>query len=307
MRNAFVETLCDLAEKQEDIFLLTGDLGFGVLTKFWENFPDRFINAGIAEQNMTTVAAGLAMEKKCVFTYSIANFPTMRCLEQIRNDVAYHNVNVNIVAVGGGFSYGALGMSHHATEDVGIMRVIPNMVVFTPNDPLEAQYVTKWASEIPQPCYIRLGKGKESFIHQAGDKIQFNVASKLRIGKDVIFMVAGSIVEEVLQAADELKEYDIECGIYAFSSVKPIDKNTIFEAANQTNYIITVEEHSIIGGLGSAVAEVLAEDKHNARLIRLGLNNEFSCVVGSQSYLREFYGISSNKIKAVILSLLKHE
>ena len=166
MRNTFVDTLCKLVTNNKNIYLMTGDLGFGVLNKFIENNPENFINAGIAEQNMAAVAAGMALEGKTVFTYSIANFPTLRCLEQIRNCIAYHNANVKIVSIGAGFAYGAAGMTHHATEDLSIMRAIPNMKVFSPADPNEAAAVTIAAYNIDKPCYIRLGKGREQLIHQ---------------------------------------------------------------------------------------------------------------------------------------------
>ena len=159
MRNTFVRTLIELAKKDKNIELITGDLGFGVLKPFWEQCPDQFTNAGIAEQNMTTVAAGMALEGKTVFTYSIGNFPTLRCLEQIRNDCAYHNVNVKVVCIGGGFVYGSLGMSHQATEDLAIMRALPDVVVMAPGDLVEAEECTKAIAAYDGTCYLRLGRG----------------------------------------------------------------------------------------------------------------------------------------------------
>ena len=171
MRDTFVRTLIELAKEDKNIELVTGDLGFGVLKPYWEAVPEQFTNAGIAEQNMTTLAAGMALTGKTVFTYSIGNFPTLRCLEQIRNDCAYHNANVKVVCVGGGFVYGSLGMSHHATEDIAILRALPDVVVLAPGDLLEAEEATKAMAKYNGTCYLRLGRGGEKKIHQ---KIQYN-------------------------------------------------------------------------------------------------------------------------------------
>ena len=179
MRDTFVRTLITLAKSNPNIELFTGDLGFGVLKPFWEQLPDQFVNAGIAEQNMTAAAAGAAGEGKIVFTYSIGNFPTLRCLEQIRNDCAYHDANVKIVCVGGGFVYGSLGMSHQATEDIAVMRALPNVAVLCPGDPAEAEAATKAIAEYPGTCYLRLGRGGEKRIHK--DIENFKIGQAIRV------------------------------------------------------------------------------------------------------------------------------
>ena len=186
MRDTFVKTLIELAKKDKNIELVTGDLGFGVLKPYWEQLPEQFINAGIAEQNMTTMAAGMALEGKTVFTYSIGNFPTIRCLEQIRNDCAYHNANVKIVCVGGGFVYGSLGMSHHATEDLALLRALPGVVVMAPGDLVEAECATKAIAEYPGTCYLRLGRGGEKRIHDKIDNFQIGKAIKINDGENAI-------------------------------------------------------------------------------------------------------------------------
>src|SRR5437667_4581521 len=165
MRSAFFDTLVRLAEDDERITLVVGDLGFGVIEPFARRFPDRFLNAGVAEQNMTGIGAGMALSGKVVFTYSIANFPTLRCLEQVRNDVCYHAADVKIVAVGGGFAYGSLGMTHHATEDLALMRALPGMVVVAPGDPIEVELATRAVVEHRGPCYLRLGRVGEPCVH----------------------------------------------------------------------------------------------------------------------------------------------
>jgi len=185
MRTAFIETLCELAEQDERIWLLTGDLGYSVLEQFAERFPDRFVNVGVAEQNMTGVAAGLALCGKIVFTYSIANFPTLRCLEQIRNDVCHHNLNVKIVAVGGGLAYGAQGYTHHAIEDLAVMLALPNMTVIAPGDSVEVRLATRAIVDWPGPCYLRLGRAGERIVHQTEPEFQIGKAIVLQQGSDV--------------------------------------------------------------------------------------------------------------------------
>lgn len=209
MRDTFVKTLIELAKKDKNIELVTGDLGFGVLKPYWEQLPEQFINAGIAEQNMTTMAAGMALEGKTVFTYSIGNFPTIRCLEQIRNDCAYHNANVKIVCVGGGFVYGSLGMSHHATEDLALLRALPGVVVMAPGDLVEAECATKAIAEYPGTCYLRLGRGGEKRIHDNIENFQIGKAIKINDGEKVALFSAGAIFDEVQEACKLLNEEGI--------------------------------------------------------------------------------------------------
>lgn len=297
MRDAFVKTLIELAEQNKNIELITGDLGFGVLKPFWEQCPDQFTNAGIAEQNMTTLAAGMAMEGKIVFTYSIGNFPTLRCLEQIRNDCAYHKANVKIVCIGGGFVYGSLGMSHQATEDLAVLRALPGVVVMAPADKVEAEECTRAIVNYQGTVYLRLGRGGEKRIHDKIDNFQIGKAIKLRDGERIVFFSTGAIFEEVQNACEELVEKGYNPSIYTFPTVKPIDKELIEQCAKQFELIVTCEEHNIIGGFGSAVAEVMAEMKRKkAYLIRIGINDEYSIKVGNQKYLREQYGMDSDAI-----------
>ncbi|MCH3918178.1 MAG: transketolase [Spirochaetia bacterium] len=309
MRDTFVKTLIEIAKKDKNVILITGDLGFGVLKPFWEQLPDQFINAGIAEQNMTSMAAGLALEGKIVFTYSIGNFPTLRCLEQIRNDCAYHNANVKIICVGGGFAYGSLGMSHHATEDIAIMRALPNVSVFCPGDLVEAREATKAIYKHSGTCYLRLGRGGERQIHPDNLKTKDNKAILIREsmfgkGKIAVFST-GAILAEATDACDELEKQGISLMQYSFPTVKPIDKDVINKCAQSCKYIVTIEDHNIVGGFGSAVLEVLAPIKDKIRLMRIGLDDEYCYQVGTQKYLQEQYGISKyniiTKIKSVIL------
>lgn len=305
MRDTFVKALCSICETNKDIELITGDLGFGVLKPFFEQFPDQFTNAGIAEQNMTSVAAGMALEGKTVFTYSIGNFPTLRCLEQIRNDCAYHNANVKIVCVGGGFVYGSLGMSHHATEDISVMRSIPNVAVFCPGDALEAAAVTKAIAKYPGTCYLRLGRGGEKPIHKSLENYEIGKAIPVKAGRYVAILTTGAIYEEIDKALEILAENGITPSVYSFPTVKPIDKEAIKKCAESYTIIVTCEENNIMGGFGSAVSEVLADNGLNSKLIRIGIDDTFCDVVGDQSYLRDIYGMSGKKIAEKIIEAMK--
>lgn len=305
MRDTFVKTLIEIAKADKDVHLLTGDLGFGVLKPYWEQLPEQFTNVGIAEQNMTGIAAGLALSGKKVFTYSIGNFPTLRCLEQIRNDCAYHGANVKIVCVGGGFVYGSLGMSHHATEDLAIMRALPSVVVMAPGDLTEAAACTRAIYERQGTCYLRLGRGGEKKIHESISDFQIGKAIQIKEGNRVVVFSTGGIFDEALGAVELLNMQDIHPALYTFPTVKPIDKELILECAGKYDFIVTVEEHNIIGGFGSAVAEVLSEISGNrAAQIKIGLNDTYSCIVGTQKYLRNEYGMSAEKIALQILEYL---
>lgn len=297
MRTAFFRTLLELAEHDERINLIVGDLGFGVVEPFAERFPKRFLNVGVAEQNMTGIAAGMALNGKVVFTYSIANFPTLRCLEQIRNDVCYHNANVKIVAVGGGFAYGSLGMSHHATEDLAIMRALPGMVVVAPGDPLEVEQATRAIAAHLGPCYLRLGRAGEPTVHRPGIAFQLGKAITVRDGGDLTLISTGGLLETALRVAERLEKDGVRARVLSMHTVKPLDTEAVLAAARETRAIVTLEEHSIIGGLGGAVAEVLAEsDGVKVAFKRVGLPSAFSSHVGSQEYLRAAYGLSEDEI-----------
>ena len=301
MRTAFIETLFDVAQHDERIVLIVGDLGFGVVTRFMEQLPQQFVNAGVAEQNMTGIAAGMALSGKIVFTYSIANFPVLRCLEQIRNDVCYHNANVRIVPVGGGMAYGSLGISHHATEDIAIMRSLPNMIVMAPGDPVETELATKALIEWEGPAYLRLGRAGEPVVHSAVPDFELGKAITVRPGKDVTLIATGGQLHDSARAADDLAEQGIDARVVSMHTIKPLDAEAVLAAAEETDGIFTVEEHSVIGGLGGAVAELLLESGLRPRHFkRIGLNDTFSSLVGDQEYLRAVYGLDAKGIVRAI-------
>jgi transketolase len=302
MRTAFFRALFELAAKDPRIYLVVGDLGFGAVEPFAERYPDRFLNAGVAEQNMMGISAGLALSGKIVFVYSISNFPILRCLEQIRNDVCYHNTNVKVVTAGGGFSYGALGSSHHVTEDLAIMRALPNMTVVAPGDPMETEQATLALARHPGPCYLRLGRAGEPVIHKQGIQFQLGKAITVRQGEDLTLICTGALLETAVQIAETLEGIGIQVRVLSMPTVKPLDCEAVLAAARETRRIVTLEEHSILGGLGGAVAEVLAESWEEKILFkRIGLPSIFSSHVGDQQYLRAAYGLS----KEAILETLK--
>jgi transketolase len=299
MRTAFIQQLIKEAETNDKIFLIIGDIGYSVVEPFRDKFPDRFLNAGIAEQNMIGVAAGLAKEGYNVYVYSIANFPTLRCVEQIRNDVAYYKGNVKILAVGAGFAYASLGMSHHATEEIGIMRTLPNMMVASPSDPAEAQAIATFSANYEGCMYIRLGK--------AGEKPVFSAVEPLKPGhlhclqesdSKNLLLVTGSILYSAVQ---QVRELGIDTAIYSVPFVKPLCAEQLCELAAKHTNIVVLEEHQKSCGVGSAVMEKLNEVYADGRLsvypkVRsVAIKDEFIAVAGTQQHLREVAGLTLTK------------
>ena len=306
MRDAFVRALGSEMERNSRIVLITGDLGFGVLRPLWERFPDRMVNAGIAEQGMVSMAAGLASTGRTVIVYSIGNFPTLRPLEQVRNDCAYHNANVKIVCVGGGFVYGSLGMSHHATEDMSVMRAIPEITCFTPGDPAETEAVTLAMLRKPGTCYLRLGRGNEPKVH-AGPVENWSIpqALTLREGTDIALLSAGGILTQAMDAAERLEGKGISAKVVSFPCLKPLDEETVKGLLSSFRCLVTVEENNVAGGFGSAVCEIAAEAGSGCRVRRIGLEDCFATAVGSQQYLRQVYGMDGAAVAEKAEALLK--
>jgi transketolase len=296
MRDRFIQTLSGLAERDPRIMLITGDLGFAVFDEYRRRFPRQFINAGVAEQNMTLVATGMALEGHIVFTYSIGNFPTLRCLEMIRNDAAYHGANVKVVSIGGGFSYGALGISHHATEDLAILRSLPGVTSVSPTSLWEVTQATEAITRLPGTCFLRLDKdvGPDSVDTEP---FVLGAPRRLRHGTDVAFFTTGGILSEVVKAADALACEGISASIYSVHSLNPVIAEPFVAASRGHRAIVTVEEHTIHGGLGGLVLETLGDaGAFPSRFLRIGLDGCFSSVVGSQPYLRTHYRMDAPAI-----------
>ncbi|MEK7481288.1 MAG: glycosyltransferase [Patescibacteria group bacterium] len=304
MRIAFVETLSELARAHDNLMLLTGDLGFGVFENFRKEFPDRFLNAGVQESNMMGMAAGMALAGKTVFVYSIIPFATMRCFEFIRNDVCAHNANVKIVGVGQGYSYSIYGHTHHAIEDVGALRSLPNLKIIAPGDPLEARAATQAIAETDGPFYLRLGKRGEPNIHEKPPLFEIGKGIVVHDGADVALFVSGGMLEHAAQARQMLAERGVSAALISMPTIKPIDANLIREYASRVRVILAIEEHNVIGGLGSAVAEVLAESPHHPQFKRMGVPDVFGVRIGSQEYMRNQMGISKEHIVETALALL---
>jgi transketolase len=297
VRDAFVRTLRGVADADPRVLLMTGDLGYGVFTDFARDLPAQYLNVGVAEQNLAGIACGAALSGHVVFTYSIANFPTLRCVEQIRNDICYHDANVKIVAIGGGFSYGSLGISHHATEDIAILRAIPGMTVLCPGDLYEAAEATTIAYRTPGPCYLRLDKSAAPEVEGADRRIVAGTPRRLRAGSQVAILGVGGVLDDALTAAAALDRDGLSCAVYSVHTIKPLDTRAVAAIVGPAALVVTVEEHTIDGGLGSVVLEACAaEGVWPARLRRFALKNEFSSVVGSQRYLRDRYGLSATAL-----------
>ena len=289
MRNSFINRLTELAEDDSRIFVICGDLGYSVLEPFARKFPDRFLNIGIAEQNMLQVATGLSFEGYNVFTYSIGNFPTLRCMEQIRYDVCYHKANVKIVAVGAGYAYGPLGVSHHTTEDIAMLRALPGMVVTAPGDPIEAVALADWLSQHTGPGYIRLNKTGEPHVHSSPIKMDPGSLIEVTQGKECAVLCCGSVLPLI---AKEMEDNALPWALYSAPFVAPMNPTGLMQLANQFESLVTVEEHQLSGGFGSAVIEIFSDLYESGAISRMppvrrvGIRNRFISVAGSQEYLR---------------------
>jgi len=298
MRTAFINQLIQEAKGNEKIFLLVGDLGFSVVEPFAELFPERYLNVGIAEQNMAGIAAGLAMEGYCVYVYSIGNFPTLRCMEQIRYDICYHNLNVKIVAVGGGFAYGPLGASHHTTEEIGMLRTLPNMVVCAPGDPVEAKAITTFTAHHEGPCYIRIGKAGEPIVHyEFSISLLIGEILEIKRGENTAIFSTGAMLKYV---CDFNSDHNLKASIYSFPFVKPINKDILIPILKSHTRVITIEEHQSQGGFGSAILEAINDLMEEKKLEkfpsvkRIAIPDKFYSLAGSQDYLRKLAGLELN-------------
>jgi transketolase len=299
MRTSFIETLVEVAERDPRVWLLTGDLGYSVLEKFSSKFPERYLNAGVAEQNMVGVAAGLAMTGKVVFVYSIANFPTLRCLEQVRNDVCYHRLNVKIVAVGCGLAYGGHGYTHHGVEDLGVMSLLPHMTVMAPGDPVETRWATRALVEHAGPGYLRLGKAGEPIVHQSTPAFALGKAVQVMDGADATLISTGGMLETATRVATILAARGVSMRVLSMPTLRPFDGDRVIAEAKRTGRIVTLEEHGP-GGLGTMAGECLAQAGVGIRFVPLRLLPEPTLCAGTQAYLCGRHGLSLERIVEVV-------
>lgn len=292
MRKTFIDTLIELARKDPKIFLITADMGFNVLEPFVEEFPDRFLNTGITEQASVSMAAGMALSGYKPYVYSITPFVTMRCYEQVRLDVAYMNADVKIIGVGAGFEYGVAGATHHAIEDISLMRSLPNMQVLCPGDNLEAKALLEQSAQNNKPSYIRIGRNPDPYYHSVDTKIELGKAAVLNRGQDFAIITTSNTLGLGKARLEAMQSEGKNPYLISMHTIKPFDKEIILGLINNGVEIISLEENNIIGGLGSAIAEVIAESGQAAKFKRLGIPDEFTHHIGSQHYHRKRYGIS---------------
>lgn len=296
MRDIFVDEFISLVKKNPKIILITADLGFGSFDEISKNFPDNFLNVGVAEQNMIGVAAGMAMLGRIPFCYSIGNFATLRCLEQIRNDAAYHKLPITIVSNGAGFSYGGLGVTHHATEDISVMNAIPELNIFSPSTNLEVSLLVQLCVKNNLTNYLRLDK---SFHEEQSDNKDIDITKGrwLMRGDDFHIFCTGGITEEAIDVRNKMIKSGIEIGVASFPVIDRIDFDFIDKSLNKCKKIITLEENAYYGGLNSIIAQhILSKNKKIELFKSFSLPKKFSEVVGDQKYLRKYFKISSDDI-----------
>ncbi len=304
MRKAFIETLVQLCEQDTRIWLLTGDLGYSVLEGFAARFPERYVNVGVAEQNMAGIAAGLSLSGKIVFIYSIANFPTLRSLEQIRNDICYHAQNVKIVSVGGGMAYGPAGYTHHAIEDLAIMRSLPNMTIVAPGDPVETRLATRSIVNWDGPCYLRLGKSSEPVVHPSDPELRIGKAILVQAGQDVTLISTGSMLKPVWDAAELLQQKGISARVLSLHTIRPLDDDAIMHAATETQGIVCVEEHRSPGVVFSSVAALLVRRRIQCQVASFDLGESLVEGAYSQSGYHDLLGLKPEVIAERATSLV---
>ena len=302
MRDAFVKKLNEKAANDPAIMLLVGDLGFGVVADFGETYPKQFLNCGVAEQSMVGIAAGMAASGRRPFVYSIANFPTLRPLEQIRNDVCYHGLGVTIVSVGAGLAYGSLGYTHHAVEDISILRSLPGMRVFSPADALECSAAVDEILATPGPAYLRLGKNREPLVNPTQPDLSRGEPILIRDGSDVTLIAAGPIITQALEVAELLAPTGVSVRVVSCPVIKPLNAEAIRAIAAGTVGIVTLEEHTILGGFGSAVLEGFAVRGWRTPILPLGLEDAATHIMGSQEWIRERAGLATPYVRQRVAS-----
>ncbi len=299
MKAAFINTVTELMDNDENIIVITADYGFSVFENLQEKYPTRVINTGVTEQASVGVAAGLAMSGFKVIFYAQAAFATMRCFEQLHLDVAYGNQNITVVGVNAGVSLCQLGVSHFSVEDVGIVRTLPNMTIFTPGNAYEMQWALKEANRLKGPSYLRYAKLQDSDAKKS--RLSLGKPVLVSPGEDATLIVSGGIISMGKQAVELLKGKNIHIALYSMPTIKPIDKKKLLAVGAGKKAVFTLEEHSIIGGLGSAVSEIYAETPNTPPVYRMGIPDQFTSVTGSIDYLLSINGLSAPKIAKEII------
>jgi transketolase len=305
MRNAFADELVKIASEDPRVVLLSGDIGNRLFDPFKTRFPNRFYNCGVAEANMASMAAGMAMCGLRPVTYTITPFNTTRCLEQIRDDVCYHNVPVLIIGTGAGLSYASLGCTHHSCEDISFLRSLPNMTVLCPADSMELRSLLRLSFQSSGPIYMRIGKTNEPVIHPSIPSLAIGKGVCIQEGKDLCIISTGNMLPTTLETAQILKTAGYGVEVISMHTVKPLDIELLSQICQKFPLLATLEEHSLIGGLGSSIAEWMIDQGHTTRLLRFGTQDRFPHPIGSQAYTREYFGLTASKIATNILTTLE--
>ena len=300
MRSETIDALTSYARSHPDVMLLTADLGYSVLERFAEALPNQYANVGICEQAMVGIAAGLALSGRRVVVYSIVNFATLRCLEQLRNNVCYHDLPVTVISVGGGLAYGAQGYTHHGVEDLGIMAMLPNMAVVCPADPHEAMALLPQLLERRRPAYLRLGRSGEPVLHGPDTSVEIGRAIWLSRGADVALLSTGPMLKLALQAANELAASGMTASVASFPCIRPLDEAAVRLAGERHRAVMTIEEHSIEGGFGSRVAETLFAAGLSPRFAKHGVTGALRGQIGSQEWLLGRLGSIADRARALL-------
>lgn len=303
MRTAYLDTLYELAQNDKRVYALISDNGAIVYDKYRRDLPGQYLNLGISEANMIGMAAGMASCGKIPFAYTIGAFLAYRSFEFIRNDVCMQNLNVKIVGTGAGESYSQLGPTHHTTEDLGGLRSLPNLTILCPASPMEVKKATKAACEQDGPIYLRLGTSKESEIYRNDYEFHIGKAVTIKEGNDLTLIGTGSILKDLLEVAEELEPKGIQIRVINVHTIKPLDEDVIRQAVDETGKVITVEDHNVTGGLGSAVAEVIAQYGKSVQFKAMGLMG-FSKGYGTYGQVREQNGLGKNRIRKTICDML---
>jgi len=303
VRNAFAATITTLAAEDSQIALLTGDIGNRLFDTFQQRYPDRFVNCGVAEANMIGVAGGLALAGMKPVTYTIASFATTRCLEQIRIDLCYHRASVVIVGVGAGLAYAANGATHHACEDIALLKALPEMTVLCPGDPWEVRELVREAVAHEGPVYIRLGKKGEPVVHSGQPRVTIGKSLIVKPGRDVCLISSGNVLPLAMEASVLLEKRNVSTQVVSMHTVKPLDQEFLSEAFSKFQTVVTVEEHSRKGGLGGSIAEWQVE-RHllSTQLICIGTEDVFLHKAGGHEFARDYFGLTPQKIMNTILS-----
>ncbi len=307
MRKTCLDVVHELARRDKRVFFIGSDLGIGTLQKFKEEMPGRFFMEGISEANIIGMAAGLAMEGKIPYINTIATFLTRRCFEQVVVDLGLHNLSVRLLGSGGGLVYAPLGPTHEAIEDIAIMRAIPNMTVIVPADADEMRRAMIQSLDHQGPIYIRIAKGGDPIVSREDIPFKIGKALKMLSGTDALVVTTGVTLSNGLEAAGQLEQEGMKVGVLHVPTIKPLDGEAIKEYAVKVPIIVTIEEHSIIGGLGSAVAEIISEANFSSpkRFKRIGIPDVFADQYGSQSSLMEGFGITTQNLVATINNLAR--